>query len=306
MGVFVLKRSSDVLKIRDSIIYNENAKTDIKIAGVGDIHLSGIVGMDDVNHISDALYTLQPDYICLLGDLVDSPDQLNNDQKVEELKTLMTNSASIAPTMVILGGHDFVADSLDGFPDVMDQTTIWDEINAMDNINVLNDKTYSDDRVFFGGYRQKRDVYYNYYLERQEDNMAYYLYILYKRYLYSDLPENLPKVFLTHSPTPVHDFEINLLLGNYDVILTGHYHNGCVPAILDDIYPKNRGLVTPRKKFFPKYARGIVKLGTGDSPYLVYSGGWVKIHECSPKILHPLDKLCNRQMDIQALRFCTL
>ena len=43
----------------------------------------------------------------------------------------------------------------------------------------------------------------------------------------------------------------------------------------------------------------IIKLDTGT--YLIYNGGWIKIQACSPKILQPLDKLCNRQMDITTL-----
>ena len=34
---------------------------------------------------------------------------------------------------------------------------------------------------------------------------------------------------------------------------------------------------------------------------MIYNGGWIKIQACSPKILQPLDKLCNRQMDITTL-----
>ena len=106
---------SDILKIRDSILYNENAKKDIRIASIGDTHISNI-----------------------------------------------------------LGAHDFIDEGKEGFPDVIDETTIWDEIDKIPNVHVLNDKTYSDDNIFIGGYRQKKDTYYNFYRERREDPKAYY------------------------------------------------------------------------------------------------------------------------------------
>ena len=294
-----MNKPSDILKIRDSIIYNENAKKNIRIASIGDTHISDIVGKDDINHISEALYKVKPDYICMLGDLVDSPDELKKDKKVEELKTLIKNSSTIAPTMVILGAHDFIDESREGFPDVIDETTIWNEIDKIPNVHVLNDKTYSDNNIFIGGYRQKKDVYYNFYRERKEDPKSYYRDFKKKEELYKDLPNDVPKVLLTHSPAPINYPAVKKLLSGYNVIITGHYHNGCVPAMLDDIYPKHAGLITPRKRILPKHARGIIKLDTGT--YLIYNGGWIKIQACSPKVLQPLDKLCNRQMDITTL-----
>ena len=68
---------------------------------------------------------------------------------------------------------------------------------------------------------------------------------------------------------------------------------------VDKIYPKNAGIITPRMKRLPKRARGIIKLDTGT--YLVYSGGWVKLSNSAPGLIRPLDKLCNRQMDVTTL-----
>ena len=286
----------DVLKIRESILYNEYAVEDFSIASVGDIHISKKVGMDDVNHISEALYQVKPNYICFLGDLVDSPEELTKDVKVQELETLMKNSASIAPTMVILGNHDFVDESLEGFPDVIEKTQVWDEIAVMPNVYLLNDDAYRDHTVFIGGYRQKKDVYYHFYKERCEDSYLFREDFEKQDILTELLPEALPRILLTHSPECIHNLDVEAILWDYDAIITGHYHNGCVPAILDDIYPKNAGLITPGKRPFPKYARGIRKLETGT--YLIYNGGWVKIQDCSPKILQPLDAFFNRQMDV--------
>lgn len=291
-----MKMPSDTLKIRDSIVFNKKVKRDFKLVCIGDIHLSSLVGKKDIYNISDALYREDPDYICIVGDIVDSPKELLKENKVKKLETLIKNSASIAPTSVILGSHDFVIEEKEEIKDVFDESEIWRSFDKYNNVSILNDDTYEDDKIFIGGYRQKKEVYYNLMDQGIEDSKAYYEDLSNQLKLIKNLPNDKPTIFLTHSPEPIQDKDNQELLKKYDMILTGHYHNSCVPSFLDNVWiPKNGGLITPRKKIFPKEARGIVQLETGS--YLVYNGGWVKIQECAPKILQPLDKICNRQMD---------
>ena len=294
-----MNKPSKILKIRESHLYNKNVKDDIKIACVGDIHLSNLAGIDDINNISEVLYNLNPDYICILGDIVDSPDELLKDQKVSEVLSLMGNCSSIAPTMVILGSHDFIDENVDGYPDVIEKTDVWNEINRIPNIHLLNDEIYSDNRIVFGGYRQKREAYYNLYKKRIEDAKAFLEDFKLQTNLYNGIPDDIPKVLLTHSPESIHNITVEQLLSMYNVIITGHYHNGCIPAMLENILPQHFGLITPRKRLFPKESRGIVKLNSGS--YLIYNGGWNKITACVPKILHPLNNLCNKQIDLTTL-----
>ena len=51
---------SDFLKTRYSIFYNEYVTSDIKIASVGDLHLSKLVGMKDIDRISRQLEIEKP------------------------------------------------------------------------------------------------------------------------------------------------------------------------------------------------------------------------------------------------------
>lgn len=292
-----MELSSGVVKIRNSYIHNDKIKDEIKILSVGDIHISSLVDMDDIDKISSLIYQEEPNYICLLGDLVDTPLELEKNNKVKELITLVKNASSIAPTLIILGSHDFIDESVEEYPDIIDKTTIWNDIDKMTNSYILNDKIYEDKKIFIGGYRQKKEAYYNY--NSKEDSIAYYNDFSNYKELYKDIPIDKATILLTHSPEPIKDINVQNLIKDYDIILTGHYHNGCVPAIIDQIYPKNSGIITPRKKLLPKQARGIVKLDMGT--YLIYNGGWVKIQECAPKILQPLDKLCHRQMEVTVL-----
>ena len=289
-----MNKPSDVLEIRESNFYNEYAKKDIKIASIGDIHLSKLVGEKDINNINETLHKENPDYICLLGDIIDSPKELTIEKNIENLNTLIKNCSSIAPTMIIIGNHDYEKNS-----DLSDELNIWNEINKIRNVYVLNDNTYSDKRILIGGYTQKREAYGSKRNTHHEDSIAFYNDFISHSNLYEELKDDVPKILLTHSPESINNLKVEELLSVYDLIITGHYHNGCVPSFLENIYPKNAGIITPKFKVFPKTARGIIKLESGN--YLIYSGGWTKLSSCSPIICHPLDTLCNRQIDVITL-----
>ena len=294
-----MNKPSDILEVRESVFYNKSVQKEIKIASVGDIHISKTVGERDINNICESLFNENPDYVCLLGDFVDSPKEFTKEKSIDNLKFLVKTCSSIAPTMIVLGSHDFIYNGCTNVPDLSDESNIWGEINKLSNVCVLNDEVYSDDKIIIGGYIQKEEAYNNRNDKHTEDAVAFYMDLMEHPNLYSELSEDLPKVFLTHSPASIHNDKTKELLSAYDVILTGHYHNGCVPTMLEGICPKNAGIITPKLKLFPKYARGVVKLDTGT--YLIYSGGWIKLSAGSPLVFHPLDMLCNRQIDVTTL-----
>lgn len=56
-----------------------------------------------------------------------------------------------------------------------------------------------------------------------------------------------------------------------------------------------RGIISSKKELFPKEVRGYRELETGTG--LLISGCIVKIQDCAPRILHPLNHLCPMQME---------
>ena len=291
-----MKKYSDILDARESIIYNKNVKGNIKIACIGDIHISNLVKSEDIEHLISFLIEENPDYICLVGDLVDSPKELINDQSIAKVRLLLELCSTIAPTMVILGNHDFLYKDAtdDGY--YFDCKSAWEEISDIPNVNLLNDKVFSDDKIIFAGYRQKKDAYFNSFFNMKDNSCAFYDDFIKHEDLYKNLPKDKPKILLTHSPEAIFDDKVQELLSVFDAVLTGHYHNGCVPPFLEKLYPKNAGIITPGKLLLPRTARGVVKFGDGS--YLFLSGGWVKLSESAPRIFHQLDNRYTRQMDI--------
>lgn len=61
--------------------------------------------------------------------------------------------------------------------------------------------------------------------------------------------------FLSHSPIYLTDIEFENELEKFDYYISGHMHNGSVPSGLYELWPYNRGLISPNKEFFPKNER---------------------------------------------------
>lgn len=75
-------------------------------------------------------------------------------------------------------------------------------------------------------------------------------------------------------------------------------HNGMITKLLDNIFPKNRGVVAPNKKLYPDNARGIKKVKINKKEItLIISGGITKIQETAPKVLHFANHLYDSQIE---------
>ena len=100
---------------------------------------------------------------------------------------------------------------------------------------------------------------------------------------FEDIPVDIPKIALIHSPIRLTDDNVFEHLKAYDVILTGHTHNGMIPDSISNILPGNWGIVSPNKKLFPKIARGkIVK----EETTIIVNGSITKLSLLSGKSLH--------------------
>lgn len=284
------------VSVRKTVFPNPKDKQ-LRVAAIGDIHLSRLVGMNDVVQILELLKEVKSDYICLLGDLIDSPTVLYDSRKVDELLYLVEECSKIAPTMIVLGNHDFINQEILGFPSVLKDMNIWNELDSIKDVHFLNNTTYTDGNVFFGGYLQPRESYFVEGEKYQRDAGPLYDDLKKQRVLLNDLPSDMVRVLLTHSLEYLGDTRIKeLLVPAYNLVLGGHDHNGCVPTLIDGFWPGNGGIISPKKQLFPKQVRGIVKADS--CLYYVYSGGWSKITACAPSALQFLNFFCDPQIDI--------
>lgn len=282
--------ASNKTQITYSNIYNNKVTNDIKIASISDIHIFDKTNPKELEFIVKLLYFNKPNYICILGDLIDSPKLINKNE--EKIITFLNQLSKISPVFLILGNHDYISRNNNICREDYNKD-FFKKIDNMDNINLLDDKIMYLDDITIMGYTEKINVYHD------RNINSFYNDFSKKEELYK-IKKDKPGIALIHSPEPLRYLNNMNLLKSYDLILSGHYHNGCMPSFLEKVWPiKNGGIITSSRELFPKDVRGIEKLKTGS--YLLHNGGWVKLSKSTPKYLHILDKLCNRQLDITTL-----
>lgn len=278
-------------QIKNTKIWTPKVKKDFKIVALGDLHLSKLVGKNKLEPIKYQLEKENGDYYAFLGDLIDAPEELNNKEKRQELYDLIKTSASLGPTMIILGSHDYVSEAEEK-PTFSYDDEFWNKVNNLNNVYVLNCKTYKDDKAYFMGYMQPIEYYYDKYNPRLVDQAAFYRDFVNRPELYENVPQDIPSIGLIHSPEYANTACNADLLKNYDLLLAGHDHDGCIPLGLGN---GTRGLISPKKDLFPQNVRGTRILDTGT--ILIINGGIVKIQNCAPQIIHWMNHLCPMQID---------
>ncbi len=280
MRIFV----DDYLQVRYINLYNEKVTDDLKILAISDIHISNLVSFKKIKRIERQFLKEKADYIVFVGDLIDRVEEINNSESLFKLKHLLEFSAKVAKTFVVLGNHDYI--HRENYSSYKEKISLV--IKNIQGITLLDNDVYSDDELWLMGYTETI----KYYRRKNYDFKEFYDDFSKHDLLYKNVDKRLPSVALVHSPEFSDDKRCISLLNKYDLIICGHTHDGCVPFGVGEF---TRGIISPKKKFFPKNVRGIRKIGNG---YILVTGGVIKISKCAPKKLHFLNHLCPMQMDV--------
>lgn len=241
----------------------------LKLLVFSDIHYSGDADIKKLESLYEKIKEYEMDYICIPGDIVDSPDI-----KCDYLIKWLSKLGRICPVILSLGNHD-IRIKKRKYKNFYDNI-FWEKVSEIDNVFLLNNNCKSYKDVYFYGFNQSFNYYYEY---MNENNNLMKKEI--EEYGVVDRLPNKFRVLLMHSPICLADKEIKEKLNNYDLILSGHMHNGVVPPILDEIFDNNIGIVAPNKRLFPKIARGII---TNDN-VVVISSGITKISKSAGNLL---------------------
>lgn len=275
------------IKTKTDIIYNNYLKKDITIVHISDIHFSINTKFKVLDKISNEIRKIKPDYIMITGDLIDEPSITNDKKKIKELLTFLSNIAKISKVFVSLGNHDIFTD---------DDIKFFNKINDLYNIYILNNKSYQDEYVYVTGFTLPYNYYYNITGNESPRILANYLDDFKK--LINKLPKNTFKIALIHSPICLTDKIVVDRLHEYDLILSGHTHNGMVPDMLEFIFPKNRGIISPRKGLFPEIARGKIEQNVDNKIMtIIINGAITKLSNRSGLIFRNLNFLYNKSVN---------
>ncbi len=265
------------IEIVKNILSSKKLKKDITFIHIGDIHYNETTSTKKLEYIKYAIEDAHPDYIFITGDLLDKPKITKNKEKIKLLVSWLNSLGNIAKVFISLGNHDIILE---------EDYKFFNKLNDINNIYVLNNQSYEDENVFISGFTLPTNYYYN--IEKHEDEDALLETLQNNFNLVTNLPKKKYKVALIHSPILLSEKKVVEKLKEYDLILSGHMHNGLIPRILDKIIKNNYGLISPDKRLFAKNTRGKIK-----TKYytIIITGGITKLSPSSTKILSKLNGL---------------
>lgn len=265
------------IEIVKDILSSKKLKKDITFIHIGDIHYNETTSAKKLEYIKYAIEDAHPDYIFITGDLLDRPKITKNKEKIKLLVSWLNSLGNIAKVFISLGNHDIILE---------EDYKFFNKLNDINNIYVLNNQSYEDENVFISGFTLPTNYYYN--IEKHEDENALLETLQNNFNLVTNLPKKKYKVALIHSPILLSEKKVIEKLKEYDLVLSGHMHNGLIPRILDKIIKNNYGLISPDKRFFAKNTRGKIK-----TKYytIIITGGITKLSPSSTKILSKLNGL---------------
>lgn len=280
----------NTLKVRIHKVWLNRGLEPAKVMLTGDWHISPIVSERQYDFLKDAVTDTKPDLIILQGDMIDSPIELKRETSRKKLVKSLSLCAENAPTVLVLGSHDFITPTEPA--NIMKDTAIpeWKKICQETGVKLLMDEWFETDKIrLFGAFQTEKCMITD--KLKFRDNPKQFLVQL-KGYDFSKIEgeKGADKInwFAAHAPyLKKGSAEI---LKNFDVASFGHTHGGIVPKGMDEIFNRfhiHRGLIGPNRLPFPRRVRGLYKLSKTTA--VVVNPGMVGAQFCAPSFTHSLN-----------------
>lgn len=226
------------------------AGEDVRIVVLADLH-SYTYGKDQQPLIR-RIEAMQPDVICMVGDMADWVYPLSG------VELLLEGIAELAPCLYVTGNHEY-------WSDVARYKALFREYGVHVLENEALELTVKGARIFFYGV----------------DDPDYARAGEYGRFFEDMLPR--PKdaytVLLAHRPDPIAVYADY----GFDLVLSGHTHGGQVriPLFVNGLYAPDEG-------WFPRYAGGEYKVR--DTTMIISRG--LSYYKQIPRIFNPPEVVC--------------
>jgi len=259
-----------------------------RIALLADIHYSKNYNNTLFDEIISNLKSNNPDYICISGDVVDSADVLLDESLGKNLKKFIISLSLIAPVIIVKGNHDETF--FDNKKEVYLSSDVWfSNLNNLKNVYYLDNKNLIKDNISFFGINLDFDFYYN----KNHEDFNFFIKEIDSKL--KEIDTQKYNILLCHTPSSILNKEVlkkSKNINKFDLVLSGHMHNGLVFDLFDKI--GNRGIVGPYYKFLPKFSRGHISLKKIN---LIITGGIIKFAYSSPKIFNKFNFLFKSSID---------
>jgi len=235
---------------------NKNVKN-IKIMHISDLHFHKRKDIKLLKAIANQLKEVNVDMICFTGDLLEKGTVIEDLVLKEVLLEWLTFLGTICPTYIIRGNHDLLDNTKNNTWLYYHTDDFFQQLQYIPNVFFLNNKSVRQENILISGIDLGDDAF-EFYVGNFESKEKFMEIVEPKiKDLAKDIDSNLLHLLLIHSPRNL-DKEV---VKDYDIVLSGHMHNGALPNFLDKILPGNMGILAPGKGYFPKEARGVIQYG---------------------------------------------
>lgn len=265
------------IELKTDYLYYK-CKKDIVIYHMADIHFNVNTKVSKFEKILKKVSEDKPNYIIITGDLLDTPEIIKDTKKIKELVKFLSDLSIESKVLISIGNHDIYFEKGINF---------FKKLNEFNNIYVLDNYIYQDEFIYVYGAMLPGEYYYN---VLGCESKEYLIDMLKDNNYIKDMPKSLFKIGLFHSPVCLTDKEVFKYLDNFNLLLSGHMHNGMVPNIVSKYGKGNMGIIGPFRKWFPKVCRG--RIDTGKTS-LIITGGVTKLSYKSARSLSYLNFLYN-------------
>lgn len=262
----------------DRIIESRKVKQDILAYLYSDLHY---VPGDDLAFLAEGIEKVKldkPDYAFFLGDLLHDSSYYLRDYGV--LLEWLFQLAQETKVILVLGNHDQLTKDRKG---KWKTSYNWELVSAVKDmgVTVLQNQMYEDDLICVYGMRFPGSYY-----EEAEPTNTFLDAIRDVKFSGA----NKFNILLEHSPRNTFNSRLMREVENIDLILAGHYHNGCVPWYLDKLLGGNKGLIDPYGKLFPFMARGEAKIVDSTKGIIVAPITTLAEHKILNMMYPPIDQ----------------
>ena len=215
----------------------------ISIAHIADIHFDIPYNLEILEKIPQKIKEMNPDYICVTGDIVDNNGVLDNPKQYQIIHNFFKNLCSISKVIVTLGNHE-----MQGKKNIVNNyNEILNKLRKISTLIVLDNENYIDNNICFTGFNLSHEYY------KLKDE-KYNLFIEEFNKLNLKLDKNKYNVLLIHTPEDLLSDNIYNSVKDFELILAGHTHGGMMP-----IKMKGHNGISAGNRWFPKNVRGHLK-----------------------------------------------
>ncbi|MEG1705857.1 MAG: metallophosphoesterase [Clostridia bacterium] len=251
-----------------TIKYNlkSNKISNVKIAHISDIHYSHKYKIERFKIIVDELKKINPQYICITGDLIDSDEMLEDKLEYNIFIKFIKELSQIGKVLITLGNHEMkhkINFSKDKYMEIVNK------FKNIDNVIILENEAIVLDKINFIGFNPSNEYY-----DKKGKNAK--LLVDYFNEQQFSIKDNY-NILLIHTPKDLLKDKIYNEIKSFnkiDLILAGHTHGGLMPNNIKG----HCGIISPGKKILPRDVRGcLIRNNTN----LIISSGIIRLSDTS-------------------------